>query len=66
MRRGPRGSVDPFYVFENRSRPGKPARVPKRELQLLTVLGSKAALAVMGCLLVLVVGTVLVLMVARA
>jgi hypothetical protein len=65
VRRGPRGSVDPFYVFENRSRPGKPAPAPKRELQLLMVLGSKAALTVMGCVLVIVVATVLVLLVTR-
>jgi hypothetical protein len=65
-RRGPRGSYDPFYVFENRARPGKPTPAPKRELQLIAVLGSKAALTVMSCLLVVVVATVLVLLVTRA
>lgn len=64
-KRGPRRSVDPFYVFEDRARPGKPAPVPKRELQLMTVLGSKAALMVMSCLLVIVVATVLVLLVTK-
>ena len=64
-RRGPRGTYDPFYVFENRARPGKPAPVPKREMQLITVLGSKAALTVMSCLLVIVVATLLVLLVTR-
>jgi len=47
-------------------RPGKPAPVPKRDLQLMAVLGSKAALRVMGCLLVVVVAAMLVLLVTRA
>jgi hypothetical protein len=64
--RGPRGSYDPFYVFEKRAQPGKPAPVPKRELQLTALLGSKAALAVMGCLLATVVATLLLLLVTRA
>ena len=64
-RHGPRGSVDPFYVFENRAQPGKPAPVSKRELQFNALLGSKAVLAIMGCLLVVVVATVLALLVTR-
>lgn len=67
-RRGPRGSFDPFYQFERLARDdGKPYRSPepKAELHLLAFLGSKAALIVMGCLLVVVVATLLVLMAAR-
>jgi hypothetical protein len=65
-RRGPRGTYDPFYVFENRARPGKPAPAPRRELLLMAVLGSKTALTVMGCLLFAVVAVLLVLLVTRA
>jgi len=65
-KRGPRGSYDPFYVFEKRSQPGHPTPVPKRELQLLALLGSKSALRVMTCLLAIVVVTVLVLLVIKA
>lgn len=63
--RGPRRSYDPFYVFEKRAQPGKPAPVPKRESQLIALLGSKTALAVMICLLAAVVVMVLVLLVTR-
>jgi len=64
--RGPRRSYDPFYVFEKRAQPGKPAPVPKRELQLTALLGSKTALTVMSCLLAAVVATLLILLVTRA
>jgi hypothetical protein len=65
-KRGPRGSYDPFYIFEKRSRPGTPTPVPKRELQLLALLGSKTALMVMTGVLAIVVVTVLVLLVIKA
>jgi hypothetical protein len=67
-RRGPGRSYDPFYEFERVAREdGKPyvRPEPKAELRLLALLGSKAAVAVMGCLLVVVVATMLVLMVLR-
>ncbi len=67
-RRGPGRSYDPFYEFERVARDdGKPhvRPEPKAELRLLALLGSKAAVAVMGCLLVVVVATMLVLMVLR-
>ena len=60
---GPRRSYDPFYVFEKRAQPGRPTPVPKRELQLTALLGSKTALAVMSCLLAAVVVTLLLLLV---
>jgi len=65
-KRGPRRSYDPFYVFENRAQPGKPAPAPKRLSQLLALLGSKTALAVMSCVLAAVVATLLLLLVTRA
>ncbi len=66
VRRGPGRTRDPFYVFEDRSKPGKPAPAPKRELQLVALLGSKTALTVMGCLLVAVLVILLVLLATRA
>jgi hypothetical protein len=53
-RRGPRGSWDPFYAFEKIARDdGKPHKSPepKAERQLLTLLGSNAAMVLMSCLL---------------
>ncbi len=67
-RRGPGRSYDPFYQFEQLARDdGKPYKPPepKAELQLLAWLGSKSALVVMYCLLVVVVGVVLGLLLAR-
>jgi hypothetical protein len=67
-RRGFGRSYDPFYQFEQAARDnGKAhqAHEPQREPWLLTLLGTKAVLAVMGCLLVAVVGTLLVLLVIR-
>ena len=67
-RRGLGRSYDPFYQFEQAARDnGKAhqAHQPKREPWLVTLLGSKAALTVMGCLLVAVVGSLLVLLVLR-
>lgn len=66
VRRGPRRSYDPFYVFEDQARPGKSAPVPKRELQLMSLLGSKVALVVMSCLAIAVVATLVVLLATRA
>jgi hypothetical protein len=68
-RRGFGRSYDPFYEFERLARDdGKPYKrpEPKAELQLLALLGSKGALVVMTCLLVIVVGFVLGLLVIRA
>ena len=65
---GPGRSYDPFYQFEQLARDdGKPYKPPepKAELQLLAWLGSKSALVVMYCLLVVVVGVVLGLLLAR-
>ena len=67
-RRGPRGSWDPFYAFEKIARDdGKPYKSPepKAERQLLALLGSKAALVVMSCVLVAAVLVLLVLLVFR-
>ena len=67
-RRGPRGSWDPFYAFEKIARDdGKPfeSPEPRAERELLALLGSKAALVVMGCLLAVVVVTLLVLLVVK-
>jgi hypothetical protein len=67
-RRGYARTYDPFYEFKRLARDdGKPLESPepKAERQLLALLGSKAALAVMTCLLVIVVFTLIVLMVAR-
>jgi hypothetical protein len=63
---GDKGTTDPFYQFENRARhDGEPAPVPK-ESQFMALLGSKAAVTVMWCLLAVVVVTVLALLVTRA
>jgi hypothetical protein len=67
-RRGPGRSYDPFYQFERAARDdGKPytAPEPKVELRLLALLGSRAAVAVMGCLLAVVLVTLLVLLALR-
>jgi hypothetical protein len=67
-RRGPGRSYDPFYQFERLERDGgKPYQSPepKAERELLALVGSNAALVVMGCLLVLVVGALLGLLVVR-
>jgi hypothetical protein len=66
-RRGFGRSYDPFYQFERLARDdGKPYKSPetKAELQLLSLLGSKAALRVMYCLLVVVAAVVIGLLVA--
>jgi hypothetical protein len=66
-RRGPGRSYDPFYQFERLARDdGKPYKPPepKAELLLLAWLGSKAAMRVMYCLLVVVVAVVIGLLVA--
>jgi hypothetical protein len=66
-RRGPGRSWDPFYQFEQLARDdGKPCAPPepKAELRLLAMLGTKTAVTVMYCLLVIVVGVVLGLLVA--
>jgi hypothetical protein len=67
-RPGPRGSWDPFYAFEKIARDdGKPYKPPepKAERLLLTLLGSNAVVAVMGCVLAVVVVLLLVLLVFR-
>ena len=67
-RRGPRGSWDPFYVFEKIARDdGKPYKPPepKAERQLLALLGSNAVVVVMGCVLAVVVVLLLVLIVFK-
>jgi hypothetical protein len=66
-RRGFGRSYDPFYQFERLARDdGKPYKSPepKAELRLLSLLGSKAALRVMYCLLVVVAAVVIGLLVA--
>jgi hypothetical protein len=63
-RPGDKGIADPFYQFENRAQPGRPAPVSKRELQFDALLGSNAALTVMGCLLAAVLVVLLVLLVS--
>ena len=68
-RPGDRGTSDPFRAFKllarDDGRPYKSAE-PKAERQLLALLGTKAAVTVMVCLLVVVAATVLALMIARA
>jgi hypothetical protein len=67
-RPGDKGTSDPFYQFKRRARDdGKPFKSPepKAEQELLVLLGSKAALTVMGCLLVAVVAVLLVLLVIK-
>lgn len=72
VRRGPLvGSYDPFYEFEllahKDDKPHKaPAPAPtKAQLGLLSLLGSNATVAVVGCLLAVVVVLVLVLVLTR-
>jgi len=68
-RRGPGRSYDPFYEFEQLARDHghqpKARPEPKAELALLSLLGSKTALAVMSCVLVFVVAALLVLMAVK-
>ena len=67
-RRGPGRSYDPFYQFERVARDdGKPYMPPepKAELRLLALLGSRAAVAVVGCLLAVVVVNLRVLLALR-
>jgi hypothetical protein len=66
---GDRGTTDPFYQFKKWARDdGKPFKSPepKAEQGLLTLLASKTALIVMGCVLVAVFVALLVVMVAKA
>ena len=68
-RPGDRGTSDPFLQFKRLARDdGKPYKSaePRAEVKLLSLLATKAALVVMGCLLVVVFATVLALMVIRA
>jgi hypothetical protein len=72
VRRGPLvGSYDPFYEFEvlahKDDQPRKaPAPEPtKAQLELLTLLTSNVTVVIMGCLLAVVVFTLLVLMLAK-
>ena len=67
-RPGDKGTADPFYAFKRLARDdGKPyeSPEPKAERQLLALLGTKAVLIVMSCVLVAVVAVVLVLLVTR-
>jgi hypothetical protein len=68
-RPGDKGTSDPFRQFKLLARDdGKPYKSaePKAERALLALLGTKAAVTVMVCLLVVVVATVVALMVTRA
>jgi hypothetical protein len=68
-RRGPRGSWDPFYQFEQIARdhgePTKPPKPAKTELLLVGLLSSKTAAVVMACVLGAVLLGVLILLVLR-
>jgi len=67
-RRGWLGSYYPFYRFQQLARDdGKPyeSPEPKVERRLLSLLGTRAAVTVMTCLLVIVAFTLIVLVVAR-
>jgi hypothetical protein len=67
-RPGDRGTADPFYQFKRLARDdGKPyvSPEPKAERALLALLGTKAAVVVMSCLLAVVVVTLLVLLAVR-
>jgi hypothetical protein len=67
-RPGDKGTADPFYQFKRAARDnGKPyeSPEPKAERQLLSLLGTKAAMVVMYGLLVVVAATLLVLLVAK-
>jgi hypothetical protein len=68
-RPGDKGTADPFYQFKRWARAdGKPFKSPepKAEVALLSMLASRAALVVMGCVLAAVLVVLLVLLVARA
>lgn len=68
-RPGDKGTTDPFRAFKLLARDdGKPyeSAEPKAERALLALLGTRAAVTVMVCLLVVVVATVLALMITRA
>ncbi len=59
---------NPINEFKRLARDdGKPYKAPepKAELQLLALLGSKAAAKVMSCVLVVVVATLLVILLAK-
>jgi hypothetical protein len=67
-RPGDKGTADPFYQFKKAARDdGKPytSPEPKAERQLLGLLGTNAAMVVMGGLLVVVVVALLVLLVVK-
>jgi hypothetical protein len=67
-RPGDRRTSDPFYQFRLLARDdGKPFRSPepKAEVTLLSLLASKAALVVMGCVLTGVVAILLSLLLVR-
>ena len=68
-RRGPHGSWDPFYQFEQIARDhGDPPTLPKpakTELLLVGLLSSKTAGVVMACVLGAVVLGALILLVVR-
>jgi hypothetical protein len=67
-RPGDKGTSDPFYQFKKAARDdGKPYKSPepKAERQLLGLLGTNAAMVVMGGLLVVVVVVLLVLLVVK-
>jgi hypothetical protein len=67
-RPGDKGTADPFYQFKKAARDdGKPYKSPepKAERQLLSLLGTNAAVVVMGGLLVAVVVVLLVLLVVK-
>lgn len=68
-RPGDKTTADPFYQFKRLARDdGKPyeSPEPKAERELLALLGTRAPLVVMSCLLVAVVAVLLVLLVTRA
>ena len=67
-RPGDKGTADPFYQFKKAARDdGKPYKSPepKAERQLLSFIGTNAAVVVMGCVLVAVVAALLVLLVVK-
>jgi hypothetical protein len=67
-RPGDKGTADPFYQFKKAARDdGKPyeSAEPKAERQLLSLLGTNAAVVVMGSLLVAVVVVLLVLLLVK-
>jgi hypothetical protein len=67
-RPGDKGTADPFYQFKKAARDdGKPYKSPepKTERQLLSLLGTHAAMVFMCGLLVVVVAALLVLLVLK-